>query len=160
MPIEALAEFKQGVRMLRDGQPSAALVHFRAASELEQHNPYYMSFAGVALARAQKKWTPALKLCETALSMKRNEAQLYLNLSEVYLAAGRREEAIMILDRAQASLGGRDIRIQRARNKLGSRRSPILPFLGRQNFLNRSLGIWRHALWQWLRGSRSPRGRS
>jgi len=150
---EALTEFKQGVRMLRDGHPNNALVHFRIAADLEKHNPYYMSFVGVSLARAEMQWTPALKLCETALSMKRNEAQLYLNLAEVYMSAGRREEALMTLDRALASLG-RDARIQRARRKLGSRRSPVLSFLDRQNIVNRHLGILRHLILAWADGSR------
>ena len=149
----ALAEFKQGVRMLRDGHPSNALVHFREAAELEKNNPYYMSFVGVSLARAEMKWTPALKLCETALGMKRNEAQLYLNLAEVYMSAGRREEALITLDRAMASLG-RDPRIRRARSRLGSRRAPVLPFLDRQNILNRQLGILRHLAVTWADGSR------
>jgi Flp pilus assembly protein TadD len=148
----ALTEFKQGMRMLRDGHPNDALVHFRAAAELEKHNPFYLSFVGVSLARAEMKWTPALKLCETALGMKR-EPQLYLNLAEVYMSAGRREEALITLDRALASLG-RDPRIQRARKRLGSRRSPVLPFLDRQNILNRQLGVLRHLVVTWADGSR------
>jgi Flp pilus assembly protein TadD len=141
----ALVEFKQGMRLLRDAHPNDALVHFRNAADLEKSNPYYLSFVGVSLARAERKWTPALKLCESALSMKRNEPQIYLNLAEVYMSAGRREEALMTLDRALASLG-RDARIERARKNLGSRRSPVLPFLDRQNILNRGLGILRHRL--------------
>ncbi len=149
----ALTEFKQGVRMLRDRHPDNALVHFRKAADLEKNNPYYMSFVGVSLARAERKWTPALKLCEMALGMKRNDAQLYLNLAEVYMSAGRREESLMTLDRAMASVG-RDPRIQRARRKLGSRRAPVLPFLDRQSILNRQLGILRHLVVTWADGSR------
>ena len=141
----ALTEFKQGVQMLRDDQPNEALVRFRTAADLEKQNPYYISFVGVSLARAERKWTPALKLCQMALSLKRNEAQLYLNLAEVYMSAGRREEALMTLDRAQASLG-RNPRIEQERMKLGSRRPPALPFLSRENVLNRYLGILRHRI--------------
>ncbi len=151
----ALIEFKQGVRMLRDSHPHNALEHFRKAVDLEQHNPYYISFAGVSLARAERKWEPALKLCELALSMKRNEAQLYLNLAEVYTSAGRREEALITLDRGLASLGPQ-ARIQQARLKLGRRRSPALPFLDRQNFLNRYLGVLRHRILSWTHSSQSP----
>jgi Flp pilus assembly protein TadD len=145
---KALSEFKQGMRMLRDAHPNDALVHFRNAADLEKDNPYYISFVGVSLARAERKWPTALKLCEIALGMKRNEAQLYLNLAEVYMAAGRREEALMTLDRALASLG-RDARIQKARMKLGNRRSPTLPFLSRENVLNRHLGNLRHRIMAW-----------
>jgi Flp pilus assembly protein TadD len=141
----ALTEFKQGVQMLRDEQPNEALIHFRNAVNLEKQNPYYISFVGVSLARAERRWTSALKLCEMALSMKRNEAQLYINLAEVYMSAGRREEALMTLDRAHASLG-RNPRIQQERMKLGSRGPSALPFLNRQNVLNRYLGILRHRI--------------
>ena len=150
----ALIEFKQGVRMLCDSHPQNALEHFRKAVDLDQHNPYYISFVGVSLARAERKWEPALKLCELALSMKRNEAQLYLNLAEVYTSAGRREEALT-LDRALASLGPQ-ARIQQERLKLGRRRSPALPFLDRQNFLNRYLGVLRHRILSWTHSSQSP----
>ena len=151
----ALTEFKQGVRMLRDSHPHNALEHFRKAVDLDQHNPYYISFVGVSLARAERNWEPALKLCEMALSMKHNEAQLYLNLAEVYTSAGQREEALITLDRGLASLGP-NTRIQEARLKLGRRRSPALPFLDRQNIVNRYLGALRHRILSWTNHSSSP----
>jgi Flp pilus assembly protein TadD len=151
----ALAEFKQGMRMLRDGSPRTALGHFQKAAEIEKQNAYYMSFAGVALARGEKKWAAAAKLCETALTLKRNEVQLHLNLAEVYVAAGRKEEALITLDRAAASFG-RHAGVRRARLRLGSRRSPVLPFLGRENILNRQLGKWRHRVRNWAEGARVP----
>jgi tetratricopeptide (TPR) repeat protein len=114
-----------------------------------------MSFLGVSLARAERKWGPALELCETALSLKRNEAQFYLNLAEVYTSSGRREEALSTLDRALMSLGN-DSRIQAARQKLGRRRSPALPFLDRQNALNRYLGIMRHRIAEFAGGLHLP----
>lgn len=151
----ALTEFKQGMRMLRDQHPHNALEHFRKAAELEKNNPYYISFMGVSLARAGRNWEAALKFCEIALSMKRNEAQLYLNLAEVYTSAGQREEALITLERGLASLGPHT-RIQHARQKLGRRRAPTLPFLDRQNILNRYLGAMRHRLSIWVNGSPSP----
>lgn len=149
----ALSEFKLGVQMLRDSHPSVAIEHFRHATELEKRNPYYISFLGVSMARAERNWIPALKLCEMALGMKRNDAQLFLNLAEVYTSAGRREEALFTLDRALASLGPL-ARIQQARLKLGRRRPPALPFLDRQNILNRQLGILRQRILDWANGSR------
>jgi tetratricopeptide (TPR) repeat protein len=151
----ALTEFKQGVRLLRDARPNDAFEHFRKAADLENNNPYYISFVGVSLARAQRKWEPALKLCELALTMKHNEAQLYLNLAEVYTSSGQREEALITLDRALASLGP-NARIQQERLKLGRRRSPALPFLDRQNIVNRYLGALRHRLFSRSNGSHAP----
>ena len=155
----AVDEFKQGMRMLRDRKPRTALAHFRKATEKEGQNPYYMSFTGLALARATKKWTPAVKLCEMALSLKRNEVQLHLNLAEVYLYAGRREEALIVLDRATASFG-RHAGVQKMRMNLGSRRAPVLSFLSRENVVNRQLGIFRQRLLNWAEGVRFPLLRS
>jgi hypothetical protein len=80
-----------------------------------------------------------------ALSLRRNEAQLYLNLAEVYVAAGRRDDAVEVLDRGLIQFRA-DARIRRARANLGKRCSPVLPFLDREHFLNRSLGKLRHRI--------------
>jgi Flp pilus assembly protein TadD len=96
----SLVDFKQGLRFLRDGHSAQALECFCHAVELEQTNPIYISFLGLALARAEKKWKAALEFCETALHMKRNETRLYMNLAEVYVSTGQREKAVQILDAA------------------------------------------------------------
>jgi len=139
MPDDAgLAEFKQGIELLQNGYATKALERFRYAAELKGQNPYYLSFLGVSMGRAQGKWAAAVELCKTALSMRRNEAQLYLNLAEVYVSAGRRDNAIETLD-AGLTYCRADKRIGQMRGRLGRRCSPLLPFLGRSNLLNRSL---------------------
>jgi Flp pilus assembly protein TadD len=139
----ALADFKQGINLLRNGHSAEALEYLLHAAELEKQNPYYLSFLGVSVARAQRKWTAAMELCEAALSLKRLEAQLYLNLAEVYVSAGRRDDAVEVLDRGLIYFRV-DARIRRARADLGRRCPPVLPFLERGHFLNRSLGKLRH----------------
>ena len=139
----ALTEFKQGIKLLPNGHSAEALEFLRHAAELEQQNPYYLSFLGVAVGRAQRKWATAARFCETALSSRRSEAQLYLNLAEVYVSAGRRDDAVAVLDRGLIYFKA-DARIKRARANLGRRCSPVLPFLERGHFLNLSLGKLRH----------------
>lgn len=139
----AVAEFKQGIQLLQEGYPVEAHHRFQRAVELENQNAYYLSFLGVSEARGQKKWAAAADLCESALKLKRDEAQFYLNLAEVYLSSGRREDALAVLDRGLIYLID-DPRLRRARAKLGRRRSSFLPFLERGNVLNRSLGKLRH----------------
>jgi len=138
-----LAEFQQGIQLLRDGYPADAYDCFNRAVELEQLNAYYLSFLGVSEARGHKNWAAAADLCETALRLKRNEAQFYLNLGEVYVSAGRRKDAVRVLDKGLIYFID-DPRIRRARAELGRRRSSVLPFLERGHFLNRSLGKIRH----------------
>jgi len=146
MPDNAgLAEFKQGIELLRKGHSARAVECFRHATELKQQNPFYISFLGVAMARAQGQWATAVELCKRAVSLKRTDAQLYLNLAEVYVSAGRRDIAVETLDAASRYCAA-DARIGRMRGRLGRRTSPVLPFLDRGNPLNRSLGKLRHSV--------------
>jgi Flp pilus assembly protein TadD len=148
----ALVDFKKGIKLLRKGHSAEALEYLRHAAQMEQQNPYYLSFLGVAVARAQRKWPAAVRFCETALSSKRSEALLYLNLAEVYVSAGRRDDAVAVLDRGLIYFNT-DTRIRRARANLGRRSSPLLPFLERGHFLNRSLGKLRYCVSERLRKS-------
>jgi tetratricopeptide (TPR) repeat protein len=159
--IPGLVNFKQGLMFLRDRHPAQAVECFRDAVELAPTNPVYLSFLGLSLARAEKKWKPALEFCEAALRMKRNEARLYVNLAEVYVSTDQREKAVQVLDAGLRNIGD-DPRIKRMRNKLGRRHHLVLPFLDRQHLVNRSLGKCRHRAVAYLRGlgrALSPRGR-
>jgi Flp pilus assembly protein TadD len=143
MDTEAFREFKTGLTLLRDNYAVRALPHMRKAVDLEKNNPYYMSYLGVVLARSEQKWGEAEKLCDQAVRMKRNQAQLYLNLAEVYAAAGRRDDAVEALQ-SGLKFARRDVRLTIAINKLTQRRPPVLSFLARRHPLNRHLGILRH----------------
>jgi predicted Zn-dependent protease len=143
MDTEAFREFKTGLTLLRDNYAVKALPHMRRAVDLDKNNPYYMSYLGVVLARSEGKWGEAERLCDSAVRMKRNQAQLYLNLAEVYAAAGRRDDAVDALETG-LKYARRDIRLTIAMNKLTARRPPVLSFLGRRHPLNRQLGILRH----------------
>jgi Flp pilus assembly protein TadD len=143
METEAFREFKTGLNLLRDNYAEKALPHMRRAVDLDRNNPYYMSYLGVVLARSERKWGEAERLCDSAVRMKRNQAQLYLNLADVYKTAGRREDAVEALQ-AGLKFARRDVRLNIAMNKLVPRRSPVLRFLGRTHPINRQLGILRH----------------
>src|SRR3979409_188980 len=121
MDTEAFREFKTGLTFLRDDYAVKALPHMRRAMDLDKNNPYYMSYLGVVLARSEEKWGEAERLCDTAVRMKRNQAQLYLNLAEVYTAAGRREEALEVLD-AGLKDARRDIQVAVWETWLGPRK--------------------------------------
>src|SRR5215472_16748266 len=143
MDTEAFREFKTGLTLLRDNYANKALPHMRKAVDLDKNNPYYMSYLGVVLARSEQKWGEAERLCDQAVRMKRNQAQLYLNLAEVYAAAGRRDDAVEALE-AGLKFARRDVRLTIAINKLTQRRAPVLSFLARRHPLNRQLGMLRH----------------
>jgi Flp pilus assembly protein TadD len=143
LDTEAFREFKTGLTFLRDNYATKALPHMRRAVDLDKNNPYYMSYLGVVLARSEGKWGEAERLCDSAVRMKRNQAQLYLNLAEVYATAGRKEDAVEALQ-AGLKFARRDVRLTIAMNKLTSRREPVFSFLTRKHPLNRQIGLLRH----------------
>lgn len=140
---EAFREFKQGLTFLRNNYPSKALPHIQKAVDLEKNNPYYMSYLGVALVRSEKKWHEAERLCDSAVRMKRNQAQLYLNLAEVYTQSGRRDDAVEALE-SGLKYAHKDVRLNIALSKLIRRRAPLFGFLNRRHPLNKHLGMLRH----------------
>jgi len=143
LDTEAFAEFRKALGYLRDNYPEQALPHIQRASHLEQHNPFYRSYLGVTLARAEQKYAEAEELCDKALRMKRDQPQLYLNLAEVYVASGRKQDALETLYMG-IRYAQRDRRLGQMLSTLSTRRPPIFTFLDRTHFLNRNFGMWRH----------------
>ena len=143
--LDHFAEFKEGVELLKNQYPQKALVKMQSAYESDKRNPYYVSFLGVCIARAERKWAKAFELCEMAVKLNPKEIQFRLNLGEVYALAGQRERSLHALDRAM-KLFHNDARLKQARSKVEKRRAPVLPFFGREHFLNRELGKLRHRI--------------
>ncbi len=110
---------------------------------MSRQNPLYVSYLGLLLALAQKKYADAERLCHAALRMQRNEAQCYLNLAQVYVKARKKGKAAETLSMG-LQYTKRDARLARDLRRLGVRREPVIPFLERRNFLNRHLGRLRH----------------
>ena len=143
--FDPVFEFREGIKLLKNEYPQKALVRLKRAFESDQHNVYYISFLGLAIARAQRKWDQASDLCEVAVQLKPAEIQFHLNLGEVYALAGRREKALDKLEHA-LRIFGYDARLVQARGKVEKRRAPVLPFFGREHILNRELGKLRHRI--------------
>jgi len=141
--IDLVSEFKKGLTALRNGQPHSAIAHLRQALTNDKNNPFCLSYYGLALARAKHNWAMAEASCLAALRMKRNQPYLYLNLAEVYRRAGEVEDALSTLYNG-LQFTQWDPLLVRALEELGIRRSPVLTFLDRKNFLNRQLGRLRH----------------
>ena len=144
-PLDPMTEFREGIELLKNEYPQKALVRLKCAFEGDKHNAYYISFLGLAIARAQRKWDQASDLCEMAVQLKPREIQFYLNLGEVYELSGLREKALDKLDYA-LGLFGDDARLKQARSKVEKLRASLLPFFGREHFLNRELGRLRHRI--------------
>jgi len=141
----AFDHFRVGLIRLRDGQPAEALPHIERAAQLELDNPFYLSYLGLVRAMTQERWADGEQLCSAAIKRKRTHPQLYLNLAEVYLRAGRKQDAVETLT-SGLIFTNHDASLRRALGRLGRRRRPVLPFLDRGHFLNRALGRVRHRM--------------
>src|SRR5260221_845128 len=95
-----VAEFKEGVKHLKNGYPQKALEKLQSAFESDKNNPFYISFLGVSIARARQNWTQAAELCGRAIQLNPKEIQFHLNLGEVYALAGQSEKVPTKLDLA------------------------------------------------------------
>ncbi|HVB59393.1 MAG TPA: tetratricopeptide repeat protein, partial [Candidatus Acidoferrales bacterium] len=116
-----MMDFKECLKRLRDGHPEEALLHARRALGIAPKNPFYLSYTGLLAALAEERYGDGEMLCQEAIGMRHNHAQLYLNLAEVYHQAGRSQDAIAVLEKGLVS-AGRDFRIRRALEKIGMRR--------------------------------------
>lgn len=131
--------FLTGVRMLYACRYGDALVHFQEAVMLEPQCKGYLSYLGVAVARAERKFSDAEQLCRRAIEAEYHRAEHYYNLGEVYLLSGRRSDAIKNYNQA-LSWNPNFEAARDALRKLGIRRTPVVPALPRSHPLNVILG--------------------
>jgi tetratricopeptide (TPR) repeat protein len=141
---EAIKEFRLGLVQLQRGLPGDALEYLRHSVALEPRNAYFLSYYGLALGLARRKWDEAESLCMDALRIKRTIPQLYLNLADVYRRSGRVADAVETLTEG-LHYTGRDFRLADALQRFGIRHRPVVSFLPRSNALNRCLGRLRQA---------------
>jgi tetratricopeptide (TPR) repeat protein len=144
LDVDAFQDFRVGLARLRDGDAVAAIELLRQAAKRDPENPYYLSYFGLGLGHAEGMWGEAERLCHRAVCRGRRQAQLYLNLAEVYLSSGRRQAASDTL-----ALGlhymPHDARLRDEFDRLIVRRPPVLKTLPRTHAVNRVLGRVRHA---------------
>jgi Flp pilus assembly protein TadD len=140
---DAVEAFREGLTLLSNNYPDKAVPHFTRALELNKQNPFYLSYLGVAIAASEQKWEDAEARCYEALRMKRSQPELYLNLSKVYVLAGKRKDAVDTLLEG-LPLTRHDARIVKALRRFGVRKPPVLRFLDRDHPVNRKLGRIRY----------------
>jgi hypothetical protein len=142
-----------GVRAFRGRDLLAAHHHFERAHRADPREPRAMSWYGVTLVLVERNMTLGTSFCDQALRGAPTDPELLLNLARVQLALNQRVRASKAIARGlQAWPEHPGLRL--ARDEMGTRRAPVVPFLSRDNPLNRLLGRLRH---RWTTGVRSPR---
>ena len=139
--------------LLKTKNNRAALRVLNEALEHHPDDPFILSYHGCLEAVANKNYTQGIDTCLMALESLKEGVQFgqevfypvfYLNLGRAYLAAGKKEKALGAFHRGiQIDREDKDL-IWEIR-KLGTRRKPVVSFLGRANPINKYIGILLHS---------------
>jgi hypothetical protein len=103
------------------------------------------SFLGYGIAHLHRKVPEGLRLCRHAVKLEFFQPDNLLNLARTELLAGNRRAAVDSLQRGLA-LDPQHAALRELEKRMGSRRSPVLGFLARDNPLNVLLGRLRHSI--------------
>ncbi|MCA9512996.1 MAG: tetratricopeptide repeat protein [Myxococcota bacterium] len=133
----------RGRLALEQGMHAEALSYLRAAHEQAPQNARIRSFYGLALARAEKRFSDAVELCNSALKQEFFNPALYFNAAQVYLEFDFKADAIRCLRRG-LMIDPSNTAIATLLGDLGRRGGPVLRFLPRSHVLNVWLGHARH----------------
>jgi len=101
--------------------------------------PAAFSYYGLCLGLYKGRIKEAADFCQIALDLEFYNAENYANLARVWIAGRVRRKAIETLERGLA-VDPRSTVLVKIRRNLGVRKKPVLPFLGRDNPLNVTLG--------------------
>lgn len=144
--IQIVAAIRQGIDATQRGDYSAALRVFNAVyGSAGSSIPTGLSYYGLCLARGEKRFNAAIKACQSAIDQEFYDANHYVNLIRVYLAAGSRKKAVEVLEKALARMP-KDADILAIREEMGYRSQTVFPSLHRDNVLNLVGGKLRHRL--------------
>ena len=155
LPPEAAAALEDGLRRFREGDPEGAHEKFGQAHRRAPSDPRIQSWYGLTLVLVEKNSILGMVLVDEAVRHARPDPELVINQSRVAMSLGQRLRAVRALERGLALHPGNP-ELVAAREALGRRHRPVIPFLSRRNWLNRVLGRIHH---RWI-SRRAARGDS
>lgn len=103
-----------------------------------------LSYYGLCIGLVQRKYKLAIEFCQKAIEMNFYWPDHYTNLAKVYVAASMKRKAVETLDKG-LSMFPEDKPLRKARLELGVRSRSSVPFLERDNPINKVLGRTRHS---------------
>ena len=149
---EARAAFEEGLARYVAGEDELAHQLFERAHRRSASDPRIMSWYGLTLVVVERNSNLGLLYCDQAIRQAGPEAELLLNQARAHLALGQRERAVRAIARGLERWPG-DPSLRAAQASMGWRRRPVLPFLSRNNPVNRWMGGLRH---RWARRLNPP----
>ena len=140
---EAHALLDDGARRFEAQDLEGAHAIFERAHRRAGNDPRTMSWYGVTLVLVEKNSNLGMLYCDQALRIAGPSPELLLNQARAFLALHQRERAYRAIHRGITQWPDHPA-LRLAQDAMGWRRRPVLPCLGRGNFLNRWLGRARH----------------
>ncbi|MEW6584832.1 MAG: tetratricopeptide repeat protein [Nitrospirota bacterium] len=135
---EAEELFSKGLEALQRDDTVGALSWFEKSLERD-YSPSSLSCFAFCIARQRGQYKKAISLCQEAIQKDPDNSLHYLNLGKVYLLDRNRSDAITIFREGMSR--ERNAQIVQELERLGTRKPPVIPFLSRNNPLNKYLGI-------------------
>ncbi len=135
---EARELFDKGKEALDEGNILSALTYLEKASKIED-DPSIDSSLAFCIAKERGHFQRAISLCAGAIEADPQSSSHYLNLGRIYLLEKKKKEAIDIFREGLHYEENREIINELCR--LGTRRPSVIPFLKRNNVVNKYLGI-------------------
>jgi tetratricopeptide (TPR) repeat protein len=105
-----------GTALYRAGRPKISSVVLRKALEIEPDRFWSQLYLGQALAET-KQFDEALATHSRLIELFPNDANLHFDYAEIFLSAGRFDEALSTLDYTMAALHADDARVHLLRGK-------------------------------------------
>ena len=134
----AQKEFERAQLELDQNNVLAALACLERALSIWD-DPLWHSRLGFCIAKQRGQFTRAYELCRSAIEHDPVNPLHYLYLGKVYLIAGNSFEALQTFRKGMI-LGGSP-ELEQMLAVIGIRKAPVIPFLSRDNLLNKYLGI-------------------
>jgi hypothetical protein len=150
MPREQLlAACERGLDLCRFGNFKEGLAELAALGDLTRVKDVpsaYFSYMGYALAKQRNQIAQGIKLCRHAIKLEFFQSENYVNLARTCLLSEKYRREAWEAVREGLRMDPEHPELLDLERKLGSRKPPVIGFLGRNNPLNRLLGSMRHLL--------------
>ena len=142
---ESNALFNRAIEMLNRNRAPAARKQLEMALQICPQHPSYLSLYGLCIAVESDDYESARKICEKAVRMNPNDPLSRVNLGKVLRLQGDNGGAYheflsaWKLDKQHPAPASE-------LSRMGIRRPPVIPFLGRSHWINVHLGRLRARL--------------
>lgn len=144
--------FQEVKGLLKSGNEAEALKVLQEGLTAYPSDPHLMSYFGCLLSVSANRSTEGIRICREALKRLKMEIPVgteahyplfYLNLGRAYVAGNMKKEAANAFQ-SGLKVNPKDEELLAAMKEIGVRKKPPIPFLKRENPLNRHIGRIMH----------------